>query len=148
VGFLRMRYLLAVFPSLTVPRLAGQPPQRSSEMFCYVCTVIYVVIQEGFNSLDGAYGSALHSGRCAACREAHANFVDESADNVYNEVVIIHRSQEALKMPSSLHVDNLAINRFVKKNTGTAFRLALTAHQTSTFTGWLQQLCFRSCTRL
>jgi hypothetical protein len=27
------------------------------------------------------------------------------------------------------------------------FLLALTAHQTSTFTGWLQHLCCRSCTR-
>jgi hypothetical protein len=47
----------------------------------------------------------LHSVRCAACREAHTNFADESADNVWNEVVTIHRSQEVLKMPSSAHVD-------------------------------------------
>jgi hypothetical protein len=34
------------------------------------------IYREVFNSL------ALHSGRCAACREAYANFADESADNV------------------------------------------------------------------
>jgi hypothetical protein len=41
-------------------------------------------------------------------------------------------------MPSSLHVDIFVINCFVK-NTGTTILLALTAHQTPTFTGWLQQ---------
>jgi hypothetical protein len=59
--------------------------------------------------VDRVQGSALHGGRCAACCEAHTNFADESAcltsDNVRIEVVIIHRSQEVLKMPSSLHVD-------------------------------------------
>jgi hypothetical protein len=30
----------------------------------------------------------------------------------------------------------------------TYFLLAFTAHKTPTFTGWLQQLCCRSCTRL
>jgi hypothetical protein len=42
--------------------------------------------------------------RCAAGCEAHTNFADESAslmaDNVRNEVVPIHRSQEILKMIS------------------------------------------------
>jgi hypothetical protein len=57
----------------------------------------------------GANGSALHGCRCTADREEHANFADESAclmaDNVGNEVVTILRSQELLKMLSSLHVD-------------------------------------------
>jgi hypothetical protein len=34
------------------------------------------------------------------------------------------------------------------KNTGITFLLALTAHQTPTTTGWLQQLCCRPCIRL
>jgi hypothetical protein len=42
-------------------------------------------------------------------REAHENFADESADNVWNEVVTIHISQGVLKMPSSLHIDFFAI---------------------------------------
>jgi hypothetical protein len=47
------------------------------------------------------YGSALHGDRCIAGCEADTNFADESicmlADNVRNEVVTIHRSQEVLK---------------------------------------------------
>jgi hypothetical protein len=75
-----------------------------------------------------------------------ANFASESADNIRNEVVTIHRSQEVLKVPSSLHID-IFCNCFVKK-TGTTFLLALTAHQTQTSTGWLQQLCCCYWTRL
>jgi hypothetical protein len=48
--------------------------------------------------------SALHGDQCTAGCEAHTNFADESAcltaDNVRNEVVTIHRSQEVLKMLS------------------------------------------------
>jgi hypothetical protein len=59
--------------------------------------------------VDRVHGSALHGGRSTACCEAHTNFADESAwltaDNVRKEVVTIHRSQEVLKMLSSLHVD-------------------------------------------
>jgi hypothetical protein len=58
---------------------------------------------------------ALHGGRYAACCEAHTNFADESAslkaDNVRNEVVIIHESQEVLKTLSSLHA-NIFRNEF------------------------------------
>jgi hypothetical protein len=39
-----------------------------------------------------------------------------------------------------------AISRFIKK--GITILFALTAHQTLIFTGWLQQLCCRSGTRL
>jgi hypothetical protein len=59
--------------------------------------------------VDRVHGSALHGGRCAACCEAYTNFANESAcltaDNVWNEVVTIHRSQEVLKVLSSLYVD-------------------------------------------
>jgi hypothetical protein len=93
-----------------------------------------------------AYRRPLHR-RPRACE-----FADESAcltaDNIRNEVVTIHRSQEVFKMLSYLHVDIFSINCFVKKKTGATFLLALTAHQTPTFTGWLRQLCCRSCTRL
>jgi hypothetical protein len=47
--------------------------------------------------------------RCTAGGKAHANFVNESAclmvDNIQNELVTIHRSQDVLKMLSYLHVD-------------------------------------------
>jgi hypothetical protein len=40
--------------------------------------------------VDRVHGSALHSGRCTACREAQTNFYNESAcltaDNILNEV--------------------------------------------------------------
>jgi hypothetical protein len=53
--------------------------------------------------------TALRGDWCAACREAHTNFADESAcltaDNVRNEVVTIRRSQEVLKILFFLHVD-------------------------------------------
>jgi hypothetical protein len=46
----------------------------------------------------------LHCNRCAAFREAHTNFANESArlavDNVRNKVVTIHRLQEMLQMLS------------------------------------------------
>jgi hypothetical protein len=68
--------------------------------------------------VDQVHGSALHSGQCATCCEAHTNFADESAcltaDYVPNEVVIIHRLQMVLKMLSSLHFDILH-TCFVKK---------------------------------
>jgi hypothetical protein len=55
------------------------------------------------------HGFALHGGHYVACCKVHTNFADESAcltaDNVPNEVVTIHRSQEMLKMLYSLHVD-------------------------------------------
>jgi hypothetical protein len=55
-----------------------------------------------FYFVDRFYGSVLHSDWVAVCLEAHTNFVEESAclmaDNIWNEVVTIHRSQEMLKM--------------------------------------------------
>jgi hypothetical protein len=60
--------------------------------------------REDFYFVDRFHGSALHGDRGAASREEHTNFADESAclttDNVRNEVVTIHRSQEMLKILS------------------------------------------------
>jgi hypothetical protein len=60
--------------------------------------------RDDFYFVDQFHGSVLHSDRCTAGREVYKKFADESAcltaDNVQNEVVIIHRSQEALKMLS------------------------------------------------
>jgi hypothetical protein len=53
---------------------------------------------------DFYFDDRLHGDRCTAGCGAHTNFADESAclkaDNVRNEVVTIHRSQEMLKMLS------------------------------------------------
>jgi hypothetical protein len=57
------------------------------------------------------------------------------ADNVRNEEVTIHRSQEVLKMLFLYTEIFFAINFFVK-NTGPTILLGLTAHQTPSFTGW------------
>jgi hypothetical protein len=61
--------------------------------------------REDFKSIDEFTALRFTATRCTAGREAHANFADESADNVWNEVVTIRRSQGVLKMPSSPHVD-------------------------------------------
>jgi hypothetical protein len=57
-----------------------------------------------FYFVDRFHGSALHGNQGVACCAAHTNFSDESAcltaDDIQNEVVIIHRSQEVLKMLS------------------------------------------------
>jgi hypothetical protein len=102
--------------------------------------------------VDWVHGSALHGSWCTACCGTHMNFSDESAclmaDNIRNEVVTIHRSQEVLKMLSSLHIHIFSQLIVLLKNTGTTILLALTAYQMPTYTGWLQQLCCRSCTRL
>jgi hypothetical protein len=62
---------------------------------------VYTIYREDFCFVDRFYGSALHDGRCAACREAHTNFADESAyltaGNFRNEMVTIDRSK-VLKM--------------------------------------------------
>jgi hypothetical protein len=74
-------------------------------------------MQGGFLLTWRVHGSALHGDRCTAGCEAHANFAYESAclmaDNIQNKVVTIHRSQEMLKMLSSVHVD-IFCNSFVK----------------------------------
>jgi hypothetical protein len=79
----------------------------------------FTMLQGGFLPTWRVHGFALHGDRCTAGREAHANFADESAclmaDNIRNAVVTIHRSQDVVKMPSPLHVDiSFAINRFIK----------------------------------
>jgi hypothetical protein len=65
------------------------------------------------------------------------HFADKLAcmmpNNVWNEVVTIHSSQEVLKMLSLYTYMFFAI---VSLNTGTTILLALTAHQTPPFTGW------------
>jgi hypothetical protein len=65
------------------------------------------------------------------------NFADESAcltaDNVHNEFVTIHRSQEMLKMLSP-YTD---IRNFHFKKTGTTIVLALPAHDTNFY--WMEQ---------
>jgi hypothetical protein len=43
----------------------------------------------------------LHGDLCTTCREAHANFADESVNDIWNEVVTFHKSQEVLKMLSN-----------------------------------------------
>jgi hypothetical protein len=79
--------------------------------------LIYSMYRENFYSLPRVHGSALHGGRCTVGREADADFAIKSiclmADNIRNEVLTIHISQEVLKMPSSLH---FAINCFVKNH--------------------------------
>jgi hypothetical protein len=62
------------------------------------------------------HGSALHGDRCTAGREAHANISDESADNIWNEIVTIHRSQ-VLKILPSVHVDIFLCNQFFRYKT-------------------------------
>jgi hypothetical protein len=119
----------------------------------------------------GGILSHLTSSRlCASRRPVHrrprgaCEFCDESANNVWNEVVTIHRSQEVLKMPSSTRynsqntggVENAVLYTrryflqliFPLKTQVQHSSLHLTAHQTPSFAGWLQQLCCRSCTRL
>lgn len=58
------------------------------------------------------HSSALLGEQCAACGEANAEFADESAclmvENIRNEVVTIQRSLEVLKMPSSPSVDTFS----------------------------------------
>jgi hypothetical protein len=116
-------------------------------LICCVSSGQVSLPQGGF-LLTWHHGSARQGDRCTAGREAHANLADESgclmADNVWNEVVTVHKSQEVFKM-SCLHLE---IFRSFIKNTGTTILLVLTAHQTPTFTEWLRQLCCRFCSRL
>jgi hypothetical protein len=66
--------------------------------------------------VDRVHGCVLHD---ATWYVAHMNFADElaclTANNIWNEVVTIHRSQEVLKMLSSLHLGSFCINCLVKK---------------------------------
>jgi hypothetical protein len=125
------------------------PEQVAADSQWLMSLVFY---REYLYCADQVHGSALHGDQCAACHEAHVNFTDEwaclTADNVWSAAVTIHRSQEVLKMLSSLHIDIFLQLTVSLKNTGTTILLALTVHQTPTFTGWLQQLCCHSCTRL
>jgi hypothetical protein len=61
----------------------------------------------------------VHGDRCTAGYEAHRNFADETiyllANTIRNEVVTIHRSQEALKMLSVYTWISFSIKRSVKK---------------------------------
>jgi hypothetical protein len=83
--------------------------ERCLATSCYVGKIIYFRITGKFLVTRWIHSSVFHGNQCATCCEAHANFADESAclagDNVWNEVVTIHRSQELLKTLSSLYVD-------------------------------------------
>jgi hypothetical protein len=79
------------------------------QCFTFHKIIIQVLYREYFYCVDQVHGCALHSGQCATCHKAHTNFANESAcltaDNIQNEVVTIHRSQEMLKLLSFLHID-------------------------------------------
>jgi hypothetical protein len=66
--------------------------------------VSYGLYREDFYFVDQFHGSVLHGNQCTTGCEAHMSFADESAclvgDNIQNEVVKIHRSQEVLKILS------------------------------------------------
>jgi hypothetical protein len=66
-----------------------------------------LLYRDVFNSLDELTTPLFTEAGVPPAARCHENFADESADNVYNEVVVIHRSQKAFKMPSSLNVDIL-----------------------------------------
>jgi hypothetical protein len=74
-------------------------PQYSETLNPYLKLSQY---REGFYFVDQFHGFALHGDQWAFCCEAHTNFADESAcltaDNIQNEIVTIHRSEEVLKM--------------------------------------------------
>jgi hypothetical protein len=92
--------------------------------------------RKDFYFVDRLHGSALHSDQCTAGCVVHTNFADESAfltaDNIWNEVVTMHRSQEVLKM-LSLYTEIFLQLIVSLKNTGTTILLALqhTRHQLS-----------------
>jgi hypothetical protein len=60
--------------------------------------------KEDYYFVDWFHSSPLHNDQDPASNKAYMNFVNKSecvtADNVRNEVVTIHRSQEVLKMLS------------------------------------------------
>jgi hypothetical protein len=60
--------------------------------------------REYFYFLDRFHGFVLHGDLYTADCEAYTNFADDSActtvDNIRNEIVTIHRSQQVLKMLS------------------------------------------------
>jgi hypothetical protein len=94
------------------------------------------IYREDFYFVDWVHGSALLGNWCTTGCEAHMNFACESAclkaDNVWNEVVTIHRTQEELKMLSLyMHIFS-AINCFIKKhryNNPSFLHLQSTRHQ-------------------
>jgi hypothetical protein len=57
--------------------------------------------KEDFYYVDRFHGFAIHGDRCTAGCEEHTNFADESIclfpDNVRNDVLTIHTTQEVLK---------------------------------------------------
>jgi predicted NAD/FAD-binding protein len=63
---------------------------------------LYTVYREHFYFVGRFHGSAFHGDRFTAGSEAHTNLTDKSAsltaDNSHNKVVIIHSSQEVLKI--------------------------------------------------
>jgi hypothetical protein len=68
------------------------------------------IVWGGFLLLAWFHSSVLHGDRRTAGCKVHTNFADESAclmpDNIWNKVVIVHRSQKVLKMLSLFHREN------------------------------------------
>jgi hypothetical protein len=99
-----------------------------------VAIVSLIIYREDFYFVDWFHGD-----QGAACHKMHMNFANESAcltgDNIQNEIVTIRRSQEVLKMLSLYTQISFTINCFIKKQMSNIL-LALTVHQTPTFTGW------------
>jgi hypothetical protein len=116
-GDLIIRDVFKKFPNLPMNNIflyleliPYHPSQTNSlAQQCTRSHSLFHLHREQFYCVRRVHGSAFHGDRCAPCREAHANVVDESAcltaDNVWNEVVTIHRSQVVLKMLYSLYVD-------------------------------------------
>jgi hypothetical protein len=75
----------------------------------------------------------------------------QHADNIWNEGKFLllstgHKRCWTRYPSTRKYLSQLIILK--KKNTRTITHYVLTAHQAPTSTGWLQQLCCRSCTRL
>jgi flagellar basal body-associated protein FliL len=65
---------------------------RQGLLYYYIIIIIIIIIIVLVVVIVGqgifycrVHGSALHMVRCIAGRETHADFADESADNVWNE---------------------------------------------------------------
>jgi hypothetical protein len=95
--------------------------------------------RKDFYSVDRFHSSTLQCDRRSACREAHTNFAADSerltANNIRNEVVTIHRSQEVLQMLSLYMYKIFTINCFVRKH---RYNNSSCTYNTpdNNFTGW------------
>jgi hypothetical protein len=95
-------------------------PRFKSRKFPCAKKGLSSLYKEDFYFVDRIHDSALHGNWCTASYEEHANFADKSAclmaNNIWNEVVTIHRSQKVFKTLSLCIWIFFAINRFVKKH--------------------------------